>query len=130
MPTWSACVAQVAVDGDAVRVKKLWQTIDCGTVVHPDGAMAQAEGATLWGLSIALHEGTVFEQGQVRDRNLDSYQPLRMADVPELDIQFMDSGEFPTGLGEPPLIAVAPAVGNAVFAATGRRVRDLPIRLG
>ena len=130
MPTWSACVAHVAVDGDQVKVRKLWQTVDCGTVVHPDGAMAQAEGATLWGLSIAMHEGTVFENGQVTDRNLDTYRPLRMADVPELDIRFMDSTEFPTGLGEPPLIAVAPAIGNAVFAATGRRVRDLPIRLG
>ncbi|MDH3553932.1 MAG: molybdopterin-dependent oxidoreductase, partial [Gammaproteobacteria bacterium] len=131
MPTWTACVAHVAVDPDtkAVNVKKIWQTIDCGTVVHPDGAMAQAEGATLWGLSLALHEGTAFENGEVKDQNLNTYTPLRMADVPELDIKFMESTEFPTGLGEPPLIAVPPAVGNAVFAATGTRVRDLPIRL-
>ena len=111
MPTWTACVAHVAVDGSTVNVKKIWQTIDCGTTVHPDGALAQAEGATLWGVSIALHEGTAIENGHVKDRNLDSYKPLRM------------------GLGEPPLIAVAPAIGNAVFAATGKRVRDLPIRL-
>lgn len=128
-PTWTACVAHVAVSGNDVSVKKLWQSIDCGTVVHPDGAMAQAEGATLWGLSIALHEGTGFENGMVKDRNLDTYTPLRMADVPELDIVFMDSTEFPTGLGEPPLIAVAPAIGNAVFAASGKRARELPIRL-
>ncbi|MEP0202995.1 MAG: molybdopterin cofactor-binding domain-containing protein [Halioglobus sp.] len=129
MPTWSACVVHVAVEDNNVKVKKIWQTLDCGTVVHPDGALAQAEGATLWGLSIALHEGTEIEKGQVKDRNLDSYTPLRMADVPELDIAFMDSEEFPTGLGEPPLIAIAPAIGNALFAATGQRVRDLPIRL-
>jgi len=131
MPTWTACVAHVAVDPDsrAITVKKLWQTIDCGTVVHPDGAMAQAEGATLWGLSLALHEGTEFEQGQVRDRNLDTYTPLRMKDVPELDIRFIDSDEFPSGLGEPPLIAVAPAIGNAVYRATGIRPKDLPIRI-
>ena len=131
MPTWTACVAHVAVDAEtkAVTVRKIWQTIDCGTVVHPDGAMAQAEGATLWGLSLALHEGTEFEEGQVKDRNLDAYRPLRMADVPELDIRFIESTEFPTGLGEPPLIAVPPAIGNAIFAATGTRVRDLPIRL-
>jgi CO/xanthine dehydrogenase Mo-binding subunit len=128
-PTWTACVAHVAVDGKKVKVKKIWQTIDCGTVVHPDGAMAQAEGATLWGLSLALHEGTAFENGQVKDRNLDTYTPLRMADVPELDIRMMESTEFPMGMGEPPLIAVAPAIGNAIFAATGKRVRDLPIRL-
>jgi CO/xanthine dehydrogenase Mo-binding subunit len=131
MPTWTACVAHVAVDPETrkITVKKLWQTIDCGTVVHPDGAMAQAEGATLWGLSLALYEGTVFADGQVKDRNLDTYRPLRMADVPDLDINFIDSTEFPSGLGEPPLIAVAPAIGNAIFAATGTRVRDLPIRL-
>jgi CO/xanthine dehydrogenase Mo-binding subunit len=131
MPTWTACVAHVAVDAASkkVTVKKIWQTIDCGTVVHPDGAMAQAEGATLWGLSLALHEGTAIADGQVKDRNLDTYTPLRMADVPELDIHFMPSTEFPVGMGEPPLIAVPPAVGNAIFAATGKRIRDLPIRL-
>ena len=130
MPTWTTCVAHVAVDESGeIVVKKIWQTLDCGTRVHPDGAMAQAEGATLWGVSLALHEGTRFEDGHVKDRNLDSYTPLRMADVPELDIHFMESDEFPMGLGEPPLIAVAPAIGNAVFAASGRRARDLPIRL-
>ena len=109
MPTWTACVVHVAVDteSNAVTVKKIWQTIDCGTVVHPDGAMAQAEGATLWGVSLALHEGTTFVDGEVADQNLNGYTPLRMADVPPLDIQFVDSDEFPTGLGEPPLIAVA-----------------------
>jgi len=70
-----------------------------------------------------------FKDGAVADTNLDSYTPLRMADVPELDIHFMPSSETPTGLGEPPLIAIAPAIGNAVFAATGVRVRDLPIKL-
>lgn len=130
MPTWTACVVHLSVDSDkAITVKKIWQTIDCGTVVHPDGAMAQAEGATLWGLSQALFESATFADGQVVERNLDTYTPLRMADVPELDIQFIESDGFPTGLGEPPLIAVAPAIGNAIFAATGKRIRDLPIRL-
>lgn len=129
MPTWIACVAHVAVNDGQVEVKKLWQTIDCGTVVHPDGAMAQAEGGSLWGVSLAVHEGTRFQDGQVADTNLDGYTPLRMSDVPELDIKFMDSTEFPSGMGEPPIIAVQPAIGNAIFAATGTRVRDLPIRL-
>jgi CO/xanthine dehydrogenase Mo-binding subunit len=131
MPTWTACVAHVAVDPESkkVSVKKIWQTIDCGTVVHPSGAMAQAEGATLWGVSLALHEGARFEAGQVSQRNLDAYTPLRMADVPELDLKLVESTEFPSGLGEPPLIAVPSAIGNAIYAATGTRVRDLPIRL-
>ena len=130
-PTWTACVAHGAVDAatNKVTVKKLWQTIDCGTVVHPDGALAQAEGASLWGVSLALHEGTAFVNGEVKDRNLDTYTPLRMGDVPELGINFMKSDEHPTGLGEPPLIAVPPAIGNAIYAATGTRARDLPIRL-
>lgn len=128
-PTWSACVAHVQVRGNKVTVKKLWQTLDCGTAVHPDGALAQAEGATLWGVSLALHEGTEVQNGLVKDRNLDTYTPLRMADVPELDIAFIESTEHPMGMGEPPLIAVAPAIGNAVYAVTGKRVRDLPIRL-
>jgi len=131
MPTWIACVAHVAVDpssGD-VTLKKLWQTIDVGTVVNPDGAMAQAEGAALWGVSLALHEGARIANGEVAEQNLDRYKPLRMSDVPELDIVFVDSDEFPSGMGEPPLIPVAPAIGNAVFAATGKRVRELPIKL-
>ena len=131
MPTWVACVAHVAVDAEtkAVNVKKIWQSIDCGTIVHPDGAMAQAEGATLWGVSLAVHEGASFVDGQVGQRNLDEYTPLRMADVPELDLKFMESSEFPMGMGEPPLISVPPAIGNAIFAASGIRARDLPIRL-
>ena len=131
MATWIGCVAHVAVDKEtkSVKVRKIWQTIDCGTVVHPDGALAQAEGAALWGLSVALHEGATFENGQVAQRNFDTYTPLRMADVPELDIKFIESTEFPTGLGEPPFIPVAPAVANAVHAASGIRVRDLPIRI-
>jgi len=131
MPTWIACVAHVVVDPGSkkVTVNKLWLTFDCGTVVHPDGAMAQAEGAVLWGVSLALHEGANFENGQVAERNLNAYTPLRMADVPELDIRFMDSTEMPTGLGEPGLITVPPAIGNAIYAATGTRARNLPIRL-
>ena len=130
MPTWTACVARVRVDRELGRItpERITQVIDCGTVVHPDGALAQAEGATLWGVSLALHEGSRFEAGTIADRNLDTYTPLRQADVPELDIEFMDSEAFPVGMGEPPLIAVAPAIGNAVFAAIGARLRHLPMR--
>ena len=129
MPTWSACVAHVRVDPStgAVKVLKLTNVMDCGTVIHPDGALAQTEGAMLWGLSLALHEGTAIKNGQVADTNLNTYTPLRMADVPELDISFVQNTEFPTGLGEPGLIAVAPAIGNAIFNAVGVRVRNLPI---
>jgi len=129
MPTWVTCVARVKVDRTSgrVQVEKLFVVTDCGTVVHPDGALAQTEGATLWGLSMALHEGTVFEQGQVRDTNLNRYTPLRIADVPEMQIEFIPSTEASVGLGEPATTVVAPAIANAIFAAVGARVRHLPI---
>jgi CO/xanthine dehydrogenase Mo-binding subunit len=130
MPTWCACAAEVAVDRKTgvVSVRKLWLDVDAGSIIDPDGARAQAEGAMLWGLSMALYEGTDFANGRVRDANLDTYTPLRTGDVPDLDIAFVESTEAPMGLGEPPTTVIAPAIGNAIFAATGLRLRHLPIR--
>jgi CO/xanthine dehydrogenase Mo-binding subunit len=130
MPTWVACAARVRVDraSGAVKVERLTFVVDAGTVVHPDGALAQVEGAGLWGLSMALYEGTEFVNGQVEDTNLDTYTPIRIGDVPEVEVEFIESTEVPVGLGEPGTTAVAPAIGNAIFAATGARLRHLPIR--
>ena len=129
MPTWTGVVAHVHVDRSSgkVTLKKLNVVIDAGTIVHPDGALAQTEGAALWGASMALHEGTEFVNGQVKDVNLNSYTPMRMADVPDMDIEFVDSGHQAVGLGEPATTAVGPAIGNAIFNAVGARVRQLPI---
>lgn len=130
MPTWTACAARVRVARatGAVTVERLTLVTDAGVIISPGGALAQVEGAALWGLSLALHEGTAFENGQVRDTNLDTYAPLRMADVPDLDISFIPSTEAPVGLGEPATTVIAPAIGNAIFRAVGARVRHLPIR--
>lgn len=130
MPTWVTCVARVKVDRTTgvVKVEKLFLVADAGTIVHPDGAMAQMEGAALWGLSMALHEGTQFENGQVRDTNLNTYTPLRMGDVPDMQIEFIASTETAVGLGEPATTVVAPAIANALFKATGTRIRHIPIR--
>jgi CO/xanthine dehydrogenase Mo-binding subunit len=130
MPTWCACVARVRVNrgSGVVKVEKLTVVVDAGTIVHPDGALAQVEGASLWGLSMALHEGTEFVNGQVRDTNLNTYTPLRMRDVPSMDIEFIASTVPPTGLGEPATTVVGPAIGNAIFAAVGVRLRHLPMR--
>lgn len=82
----------------------------------------------LWGLSLALYESTRIEKGQVADTNLNTYTPLRMHQVPNLRCEFMQNTHMPTGLGEPGLIAVAPAIANAVYDAVGVRLRDLPMR--
>jgi CO/xanthine dehydrogenase Mo-binding subunit len=76
---------------------------------------------------MALHEGSEFVNGLPKDTNLDTYTPLRMGDVPEVEIEFLPSTEMPVGLGEPGTTVVAPAIGNAIFAASGARVRHLPI---
>ncbi len=130
MPTWVACAARVAVDraSGAVKVEKLTLVADAGVIVDPDGALAQMEGAALWGMSLALKEGTAFENGQVRDLNLDSYTPLRMSDVPDVEVEFVASEHAPVGLGEPATTVVGPAIGNAIYRAVGARLRDLPIR--
>jgi len=129
MPTWVACVARVRVDRSTggVRVERLTLVADAGTIVDPDGALAQMQGASLWGLSLALHEGTGFEDGNVKALNLGAYTPLRIADTPELDITFVDSREAPVGLGEPATTVVGPAIGNAIFNAVGVRMRHIPI---
>lgn len=129
MPTWVACVARVNVDRATgkVKVEKLTLVADAGTIVDPDGALAQMEGASLWGLSLALHEGTEFENGNVKALNLGAYTPLRLADVPELDISFVESAEVPVGLGEPATTIVGPAIGNAIYNAVGARLRHIPI---
>jgi isoquinoline 1-oxidoreductase subunit beta len=106
----------------------LTMVVDAGTIIHPDSAEAQVEGALLWGLGMALYEGSEFVKGQPKDTNMDTYRLLRMADVPEVEVEFLPSTEAPVGLGEPATTAVAPAIGNAIFAACGARLRHLPIR--
>ncbi|SDA19454.1 xanthine dehydrogenase family protein molybdopterin-binding subunit [Sphingomonas sp. NFR15] len=129
MPTWVACAAQVHVDRATgiVRVEKLTLVVDAGTIVDPDGALAQVQGGALWGLSMALHEGTEFVAGQVKDTNLNTYNPLRIADTPDIDVSFVESENVPVGLGEPATTVVAPAIGNAIYAAIGVRLRHIPI---
>jgi CO/xanthine dehydrogenase Mo-binding subunit len=129
MPTWVACAAQVHVDRGSgiVRVEKLTLVVDAGTIVDPDGAVAQVQGGALWGLSMALHEGTEFAAGQVQHTNLNGYMPLRISDVPEIDVSFVENDYAPVGLGEPATTVVGPAIGNAIHAAVGVRLRHLPI---
>ena len=129
MPTFTACVAEVAVatESGEVRVEKLTVVTDVGTPLNPDGVMAQLESATLWGVSLALYDRASLSEGGIEATNFDGFTPLRMSQVPTLDLAVMPSTAFPVGTGEPPTTAVCPAIANAVAAATGKRVRALPI---
>ncbi len=129
-PTWNACVAEVFVDPNTgiVDVKKLTYAIDCGTVINRDGALAQIEGSALFGLSMALYEELEFTNGVFPQKNFNEYKMLRLKNAPEIDIELIETGGQPVGLGEPATTTVGPAVANAIYDAIGVRVRKLPIR--
>jgi isoquinoline 1-oxidoreductase subunit beta len=126
--SWTACVAHVAVaPSGEIKVKKLTVATDVGTQVHPDNIRAQVEGAALWGLSLALYEKATLKDGGIEQTNFDSYTPLRMSQVPEVAVSVIANGEKATGVGEPAVTVIAPALGNAIFNAVGARIRSLPI---
>ena len=126
--SWTACVAHVEVSPDGgVKVKKLTVATDVGTQVHPDNIRAQVEGAALWGLSLAMYEKATLKDGGIEQTNFDSYTPLRMSQMPEVAVNVIANGEPATGVGEPAVTVIAPALGNAIFNACGARVRALPI---
>jgi isoquinoline 1-oxidoreductase subunit beta len=126
--SWTACVAHVAVaPSGEVKVKKLTVATDVGTQVHPDNIRAQVEGGALWGVSLALYEKATLKDGGIEQTNFDTYTPLRMSQMPEVAISVIANGEKATGVGEPTVTVVAPALANAIFNACGARVRSLPI---
>ncbi len=126
--SWTACVAHVAVDDSGeVKVKKLTVATDVGTQVNPDGIRAQVEGAALWGMSLALLEKATMKDGAIEQTNFDSYTPMRMSQIPEVAVNVIANGEPATGVGEPAVTVVAPALANAIYNAVGSRVRALPI---
>ncbi len=128
--SYVAHVVEVTVTGGtAVRVDRVVSAVDCGQVVNPAGARAQVEGAILQGLSTALREEITVTGGQVDQKNFDSYALLRFREAPVMDIHFIDSHDKLGGLGEPALPPTAPALTNAIFAATGTRLRRLPVSL-
>jgi isoquinoline 1-oxidoreductase len=128
-PTWTASVVQARVDpsNGAVQIEKIVCAVDCGIVVNPDGARAQIEGSILFGVSNALRERGTVASGALVQSNFHDYQVLRMNEAPEVEVHVVPSTEFPTGLGEPGTTTVAPALSNAIFAATGARVRQVPL---
>jgi isoquinoline 1-oxidoreductase subunit beta len=126
--SYVAVVMHVAVgDNNKLTIKQVDYAIDCGTAVHPDGVRAQCEGGLVFGLSAALYGEITVKDGAVEQGNFDTYPLLRFDQMPVINVEIIDSNEPPTGVGEPPTPVVAPALTNAIFAATGKRVRDLPL---
>ncbi|MGH6990548.1 MAG: xanthine dehydrogenase family protein molybdopterin-binding subunit, partial [Stellaceae bacterium] len=128
-PTWSATVVEVAVDRSTgeIKLEKITIVADVGTVVNPRNAEAQLEGAALMGASLGLYEQATMTDGLVEQTNYDGYTPMRMAQVPDIVAHVMGSGHPPTGIGEPGVTTIAPAIANAVFDAVGVRLHDLPM---
>jgi isoquinoline 1-oxidoreductase beta subunit len=126
--SYTAAVAEVAVKDSAVRVHRLIYAVDCGRPVNPDGVRAQVESAAIYGLSAALHDAITVSGGRVEQSNFHDYQMPRINETPRIEVHVTMSAEEPTGIGEPGLPVVAPAVCNAIFAGTGKRIRRLPIR--
>ena len=119
--------AAVATDG-RVQINRVWAVGDIGKqVINPTAAINQTQGAILDGFGEALNQKITIEQGRVVEANFDTFQPLRLSQAPPVEVHFIKSDGPPTGLGEPPLPPAIPALCNAIFAATGKRVRTLPI---
>lgn len=124
--TQVAQVAEISLDGGALKVERVVCAIDCGTAINPDIVAAQMEGGIAFGLSAALRGAITLTAGRVDQSNFHDYRPLRMADMPLVEVHVMPSTRPPSGVGEAGVPPIAPAVANALFAATGQRVRSLP----
>jgi isoquinoline 1-oxidoreductase subunit beta len=121
-------VAEVAVSKDGeLRVQRVVCAVDCGMVVNPDTVKAQIEGGIIFGISAALFGEITIKNGRVEQTNFGDYRPLRINEAPVIEVYVVQSAEAPGGIGEPGTAAVAPAITNALFAATGKRIRKLPV---
>jgi isoquinoline 1-oxidoreductase subunit beta len=125
--TYMAQVAEVSVQGNQLKIHRIVCAIDCGQMVNPGIVQQQAEGGIIFGLTAALFGEINIAGGKVKEENFDTYRMLRINEIPAIEIYLMDSGEKPGGMGEPATAVVAPAVCNAIYAATKKRLRALPI---
>jgi isoquinoline 1-oxidoreductase subunit beta len=127
--SYIAQVAEVTVSrAGEVRVERVVCAVDCGTIVNPDTVRAQMEGGIIFGITAALFGEITIKDGRVEQHNFHDYRMLRMNEAPTIDVHLLKNAERPGGVGEPGTSAVMPAVANAVFAATGRRIRKLPLK--
>jgi len=124
-----AMAAEVTLKEGVVKVDRVVAAVDCGTAVNPDLVVAQVEGAIGFALSAVLRNEITMNQGVVEQRNFDDYEPTRMREMPKVEVHLVSSQERPSGMGEPGVPPLAPSIGNAVFAAGGKRLRNLPLGL-
>ena len=127
--SYSAHVAEVSVEDGNVRVHRMVCAIDCGQYVNPGIIAAQTEGGAIFGASAALFQELTFEKGRLQQTNFNSFPVMRMNECPEIQTHIVDNHEKSGGIGEPGVPCAAPAIANAVFAVTGKRIRKLPIRM-
>ncbi|HEX6879715.1 MAG TPA: molybdopterin cofactor-binding domain-containing protein, partial [Terriglobales bacterium] len=125
--TYVAEVVEISLQNGAPKVHRVVAAVDCGQVINPNILEQQVQSAVNFGLSAALHGNITVENGRVVQSNFDSYQPVRMNEAPVVETFFVRNTEAPTGIGEPPVPPVAAALCNALFAATRKRVRSLPL---
>ena len=123
-----AQVAHVTVAHGQLKVNKVWCVYDAGLVIDPGNVEAQMEGGIVFGLSAALFGEITLDKGAVQQSNFIDYDMVRMATMPEIEVKLMETGDKPGGAGEASVPGIAPAVANAIFAATGQRLRKLPLR--
>jgi CO/xanthine dehydrogenase Mo-binding subunit len=126
----NAQVAEISWQNGRLRVHRVVSVLECGPVVNPDAVRAQMEGGVAMGLGVALRERITWAQGRVQQANFDDYEPLRLPEMPVVETHILTSDQPIGGVGEPVLPPTAPAVCNALFAATGERRRELPLSLG
>jgi isoquinoline 1-oxidoreductase beta subunit len=121
-----AMVAEVSVVRSAIKVERIVAAVDCGVAINPDIVKAQIEGAVGFALSACLRNQITLSNGRVQQSNFDDYEPTHISEMPQVDVHIVASQADPSGIGEPGVPPLAPAIGNAIFAATGKRLRSLP----
>ena len=124
--SYVAEIAEVSLEKGKIRVHRVIAAVDCGMVVNPDGVRQQIESAVTYGLSAALHGAITLNKGRVVQSNFNDYPPVRYSEMPLVEVHIVASSESPSGIGEPGTPPIAPAVANAVFKLTGKRLRRLP----
>ena len=122
-------VTEVTVTSGKLKVDRVVAAVDCGVAINPDVIRAQIEGSVGFALATVLRNKITVKDGVIEQANFDSFEPTRISEMPTVEVHIVPSAAAPTGIGEPGVPCLAPSIGNAIFAATGKRLRSLPFDL-